>query len=306
MTYFRRITMAACLGLLLTYGASSEAQSSAKAFGAAIKVGDIVPRCKAPVCDVAVAPAPLPGRTRVVSRRDVHDAINRAGLQAEGLRIPARKRVTRPAKTVGERELRDVIAQAVVEILPDDVKLENLGRVSKVEVPAKGFEVQARWPGAESFRRRVSIPVDLLADGVRFRTIQVAAQLVLEAEIPVAARPLERGAVVSARDIVWAKVRLDTPTNHLATQERDIVGRQLSNGLGKGMPFTARTLTRVPIIRRGQRLTVASVQGLVRVKTTGEAKQDGAVGERIRVLLMPAGRLVWAEVRGPGVAMVIP
>jgi flagella basal body P-ring formation protein FlgA len=44
----------------------------------------------------------------------------------------------------------------------------------------------------------------------------------------------------------------------------------------------------------------------VRVKTTGVVRQDGAVGDRVRVILVPANRMVWAEIIAPGRAVVLP
>lgn len=278
----------------------------AKAFGAMIRVRDVVPGCPQRMCDLEVVPAPLPGRTRVVRKRDVVAAIERAGYKPSGLRIPERRRVTRPAKRVSEDVLRKRILNAVEMVLPKGVRLEQLGHVQEVKVPRSGFEARATWPGAEHFRRRVSIPVDLVSDGKTFLKIQVSALLILETDVPVARRDLHTGTIVTQNDIVWETVRLESLPTHLATTPSEVVGRQIATHIKQGQCFEQRSLKRIPVVRKGGQLTVESVFGLVRVKTTGVSRQDAAVGDRVRIVLVPANRLVWAEIVAPGRAVVMP
>ena len=286
--------------------ASIRAMPPAKAFGAMIRVGDVVPGCPQEMCEVEVVPAPLPGRTRVVRKRDVIAAIERAGYKPSGLRIPERRRVTRPARRVSEDALRKRILDAVNAVLPKGTRLEELGHVRGVDVPRAGFEARATWPGMGHFRRRVSVPVDLISDGKKFLTIQVSALLVIETDIPVARRDLHEGTVVTQGDLVWETVRMESLPTHLATTPSEIVGRQIAAHVGKGDYFEQRSLKRIPVVRKGGQLTVESVFGLVRVKTTGVSRQDAAVGDRIRIVLVPANRLVWAEITAPGRAVVMP
>lgn len=277
-----------------------------KAAGPDVLVGDIVSKCPPEICALAVVSSPLPGREKTVSRRDVETAIRRAGMSPAGLRIPARVRVARPSKVVADNTLKGRIAAAVEAILPEGAVIETLGALSNVEVPKAGFEVQARWPGEKEFRRRVSIPVDFFSGGRRFRTARVSALLAFETSAPVSARDLRKGETISIGDIRFKTVRLtDAPTDLLlSTQE--IVGRQTASNVAEGKPFFKQSIKRIPVVREGERLALESVFGLVRVSVLGVSRQDGAVGDRIRVVTMSNNRLVWARITGPGRAMVMP
>ncbi len=274
--------------------------------GARILVGDLVPRCKETSCSIEVGPAPLPGRSRVVRRQEVVKALKDAGHDSRGLNIPLSRRVLRPAKKVSKEELKNRISKAVVKVLPKGFVLESLGKVNGTNVPKDGFDVTARWPGDERFRRRVSIQVDLTSDGTSFRTMQIAATLSLNARLPVAARYLDVGTIVDAHSYKWSSVRLTEMPAHLARSPSEIIGRRISRVTEEGKPFKSRDLERIPVIMRGQRLNVVSIRGLVRVRTSGVARQDGAVGDVIRVIVQPAGRLLFANVTAPGFVEVTP
>lgn len=291
--------------VLLT-AASASAKTPAKAFGAMVLVGDIIPSCPKEICSVEVVPAPPPGRERTVGKQDVVVAVERAGFAPSGLKIPPRRRVTRPSKRVSEDVLRNRILAAVQKVLPSGVFIEELGHLQDIEVPRAGFDAVASWPGDPTFKRRVAVPVDLVADGNKFLTIQVSALLVMETDVPVASRDLQAGTLLTHADVTWKTIRVTRQTERPATSFGEVVGQKVTCYVPKGAPFEQRNLDRIPVVQKGGQLTVESVFGLVRVKTTGVVKQDGAVGDRVRVILVPANRTVWAEIVAPGRAVVMP
>ncbi|MCP4606257.1 MAG: flagellar basal body P-ring formation protein FlgA [Proteobacteria bacterium] len=284
----------------------SEAAMPSRAAGAKILVGDVVPMCKGAACEIEVGPSPLPGRTRVVSRQDVVRALAGAGIEQGNLKIPKRRRVIRPSKKASGQELKSLIRNAVIDVLPDGITLETLGRVNDLEVPESGYQIEARWPGERSFRHRISVPVDLIADGVSFRRLQIAATLALEIRLPVAARDLARGTILDDRSVKWVDTKLNAPPTQLACSASGIIGRRLLSTVPEGEPFKEAILEKIPIVKRGQRLSVESIQGLVRIRTSGVARQDGALGDRIRIGVQSASQLLWAEVAAPGRVVVMP
>ncbi len=286
--------------------ASSEAAMPAQVSGSKIHVGDVVSKCLGAACEIEVGPAPLPGRAHVVRRQDVIKALREAGIDPKHLKIPMRRRVLRPARKASKQELAEHIRNAVIDILPDGVALESLGRISELDVPKNGYQVKARWPGERSFRRRVSVPIDLVADGALFRTLQISAILTLEIRLPVAIGDLPKGTILDNRVIKWTEAKLKAPPGKLACSASELIGRRLTQVVAKGEPFKVAVLEKIPVVTRGQRLTVESIQGLIRIRTYGEARQDGAVGDRIRIVVPSSSRLLWAEVTAPGLAVVLP
>lgn len=277
-----------------------------KSFGADVLVGDIVRSCPPEICALVVVPAPLPGQVRTVNKRDVAAAIQHGGGDPSAYRIPARVRVSRPAKSVSSEEMQKHVEAAVKAVLPKGFVLEELGTVSGMDVPKAGFEVRARWTGDDRFHRRVSMPIEYLSEGTKFRGAQVSALLALETEVPTAARTLNPGELVRPEDIRWKKIRLETAPGALAMTPEDIVGRLVETTVAAGAPFEQNGLKRVPVVHEGERVALESVFGLVRVSALAVSRGDGAVGDRIRVITMADNRMVWARITGPGRGRVVP
>ncbi len=270
-----------------------------------IRVGDLVPGCQGESCGVTIGRAPLPGKCRTVRRVEIKRALIQAQLDHHVGTLPARRRVCRRAVSVSPEELRSRIESAVTRVLPPDTFIEKLGRLGRINVPTAEFEVVASWPGMRSFRRQISIPVELVANGESFRSLQVSATLVQKKRLPVAARDLPTGVVLDPSAIQWKVLSLDAASSRFATQLPQLIGRRLEHPLARGERFPLNGLAAIPVITRGQQITVESSTGLIRIKARGIARQDGAVGDRIRVAVRAVQRLVWAEVTAPGLAMVV-
>ena len=282
------------------------AASPLKAFGPEVLVGDVVRSCPPELCALAVAPAPLPGQVKTVDRRDVETAVRNAGGDPAGLRIPARVRVTRPAVHVSREEVGKRVETAIKAVLPAGMVLDDIGSMPDMDVPKAGFEVKACRPSDNRYHRRVSIGVEFLSEGTVFRKAQVSALVAMETDVPVSARALRPGEMVQPQDLRWKSVRLTEDATNLALSPEDIVGRLVEMPVEAFSPFEKRALRRVPVVHQGQRLKLETVFGLVRVSAVAVSRQDGAVGDRIRVITIPDNRLVWARVTAPGKGEVVP
>ncbi len=300
-----RLLIIVAIGLVAD-DASGAAAGPSRISSARILVGDIIDGCDGAACAVEVGSAPLPGKSRVVRRAEVRRALEREGIDPKSLRLPKRRRVIRTKRTASQDELATKIRAAVLAVVPLDVVIEELGRAGPLDVPKNGFDVQAHWPGENTFRRRVSVPVSLINDGVTFRTLQISAKLILEMRLPVAARDMEAGTILTPNSVSWATTRLVTPPLHTARTIEEVIGRRLAKQIGHGEQFSKRDLQRIPIVMRGQRLMVESQVGLVSIHASGVARQEGAAGDRIRVVAGPENRLLWAKVIAPGRAVMVP
>lgn len=286
--------------------ASSAAFSAQADLGPVIRVGDVVSGCSGAMCEVEVAASPLPGRSALITESQVVSALASSGFGDHELRIPARKRIVRPGRTAKAEEVEVRIKEAVASVLPDGVSLENIGRVGDVDVPKRGYEVAARWTAGATFHRRTTVPVELLDEGTVFRSIPVSVQLIQEFRVPVALRDLPVGHVLTRDDFELRLVSVEGRGGELAKDPADVLGKRLEQPMREGEPFVARHLEGVPVILRGDRVTVISQVGAVRISAAGVARQDGAVGERILAVVGSSSKRLWVEVTGPGAAVVSP
>ena len=122
--------------------------------------------------------------------------------------------------------------------------------------------------------------------------------------IPTLSRRLRRDEVIGAHDIMWIEVPDD---NRAAAYVRDadvLVGMSLSQGAIPGRPIQMGSVAPPMVVVRNDTVTMLLQHGALSVTARGRAMEDGAVGDRIRVVNVDSSRVVDARVVGPGTVVV--
>ncbi len=101
-------------------------------------------------------------------------------------------------------------------------------------------------------------------------------------EMPVAARALARGAVVSIEDINWLDIVAGQADVSIADAS-NIVGLELKRSRAAGEPFRSNDLGPPTLVRRGQAVTLLVSGGGFQLATSGKSLQDGARNAVVRV-----------------------
>lgn len=112
----------------------------------------------------------------------------------------------------------------------------------------------------------------------------------------IAARDLERGAILASGDVVLAEVPATAETPF--TSPEQVVGLRVRQMVRAGSVLRPEATERVPDVSRGAPITVVIERGALRVSAQGVAEQAGFIGDVIPVRLQVEGRrrVVEAEV----------
>jgi flagella basal body P-ring formation protein FlgA len=186
--------------------------------------------------------------------------------------------------------------------------------VTSVELPALEAFVLANEPPDlavdlsthpdEPLLGTVPVRVRLESSGRVLRDGIVTANVHAELPVVVAARDLKSGRPLVPADLTVelrdaAELRagwLDDPSQ--------AVGRRPRRPLRRGMALAPDSLDAAAPVRRGQRVKLRLAQGRLRIETEGQAREDGQVGDWIRVLNLASRREVLARVDDDGTAHV--
>ncbi len=71
------------------------------------------------------------------------------------------------------------------------------------------------------------------------------------------------------------------------------------------MPIRGDQLEIAPLVRRGDRVTITVRSKGLQIVTSGKAKQDGQLGEMIRVMNLESKKNVYAEVVNAGDVLIV-
>lgn len=182
--------------------------------------------------------------------------------------------------------------------------------VTRVELPALDtFILNERPPDLaialsthpdEPLHGTVPVRVRLESGGRTLRDAVVTASVHAELPVVVAARDLKSGRPIRPSDLEFevrdvAELRrgwLDDPSLAL--------GRAPRRPLRRGQALAPGSLQETAPVRRGQRVKLRLARGRLRIETEGRAREDGEIGDWIRVLNVASRREVLARVGEDG------
>lgn len=205
--------------------------------------------------------------------------------------------VTRAVQIVSGEALAKAACAAVEPLAP--------GAKVRVRTPARDLPLgqgelllKAReprlFPGASS----TSVTVEVYVDQRLETTVTLDVRLLRLTTLVVAARNLPAGVVLTESDLRVAEVPQE-PGSVALTDPALAVGRQLSVSISEGQAIPSLQLRAVPLVKYGARVKVVCRSGTIAVVCTGEAQQDGVMGQTIRVRNTASQQDFTARVVGP-------
>lgn len=115
----------------------------------------------------------------------------------------------------------------------------------------------------------------------------------------VAGQDIDRGMLITQDMLSQREGNLGDLSAHALTRPDDIIGMVAQRPIRSGSTFQAHFLQAPHLVERGQRVMVIAEGVGFRVSREGEALENGALGERIRVRF-DAREIVTARITGQG------
>jgi flagella basal body P-ring formation protein FlgA len=143
---------------------------------------------------------------------------------------------------------------------------------------------------------RVSLTVIVHVDGKPVRRILTSATLSMTRSVVVAAVPLARNQTIKGTDVRLAAVDLAQIPDDATTDLQDVIGKRVRRNVSLGTPLHDRLVEAPIVIARGAVVMIVAQSSSVSVTVQGQAKEDGSIGEQIRVLNLSSGKEVYAKV----------
>lgn len=138
-----------------------------------------------------------------------------------------------------------------------------------------------------------AVMIGMVGDQPRFELpLEGRAQALVT--VPVLARTVRRGDIVSAADLDWATVLPDSLSTISLVDDRQLIGAEARRRLTPGRVLTSRDVGPPRLVLRGQPVRVVYTEAGLTLTAVGTARDDGAYGEPVRVI-NPDSRL---EIQG--------
>ncbi len=251
--------------------------------------------------------APQPGKTRKVSRETLARLLGRQ-VQPEQLRLSGAGSVTITRKGVWiepeevETVLGDYLSAAASELPGVTLNFEKLHLPARFMVVAGKIEHQV-MPSTPKVIGSHRMTLITRVNGKVVANQSIRVELKARARIVLTSADLKRGAVLSAADLVLQESDISGLEEPFYSFE-PLLGKRMKQRVRLGRPLERRQVEFPPLIRRGERVTIQARNPGFLLNALGEARQDGELGETIRVRNNNSQREILCQVQAAGLVSV--
>lgn len=143
----------------------------------------------------------------------------------------------------------------------------------------------------------ITLEMAVLRAGQAVKRFKVSGKVTLEQTVVCATRQLSPQTTIIASDVHL--VRRDVtnlPQRDVFTAEKQVIGHIVAKAVGPHEIVTGRHLSNVPIIKRGEEVTVVLDQDGMVITTKGILREDGFLGRMVRVINSRSKKEFQAEV----------
>lgn len=157
-------------------------------------------------------------------------------------------------------------------------------------------------------RRRQKIPlglipleVDVLTKGRTVQSIPLMVKVTMIRSCLVARRAINQGATIQSTDVELRSLTFNK-VDHLGINDYSVaIGQRAKKFKAAGSMIQRSDIEEVPLVVRGQLVSLTSVSGSVQVVTTARAAANGLLGETVKIRAADNKRIEFdAIVVGPG------
>ena len=164
-----------------------------------------------------------------------------------------------------------------------DVQLKKLGFSGEIALPSGTAAYEVVSPQEWEGWGRASLALIVRVDGRVVKNIPLNVEVEALADVVIAVRPMERGMVLEKGDVALQKRDLASLPGRTCRNIEEVVGKQVRVGMRGNSPIRSDYLERMPLVKRGQMVTIIAENSMFRITSTGKVKGNGAEGDTVQV-----------------------
>ena len=234
--------------------------------------------------------------------------IQSRGVIHEDMEIscPERIYIKRESQSIGQ----DQVQEAVEDYLSDRFMNQNL-EIEKIKVrglaPYPSGEIDLVIAADDPVDRhgRLSLFMDVLVDGRPQDRIRITGSVSEYETVVCAAKNLERGARISKEDLCLVKMNIFHARGNTLRDVETVIGKKLKTSIQKGDSIDPSDLAEIPLVAKGDIVTLVARKNNLCIMTTGVTQEDGFADQVILVENITSGKAVRGFVRNDSTIEVV-
>jgi flagella basal body P-ring formation protein FlgA len=269
--------------------------SKANVSGESIRLGQIADiqtdndRFMEALRTVEVGRSPLPGKSLHLHPNQVKLGLKKKNIDLKDCRIIAAGpvKVTRNHATVSTERIKKAVVEFISSHMPWDstqMKIRPIKYSQAHIVPPGSVELQVTAPKHTDWLGPVPFTVGIMVGGQSIKRITVPAYIEVQQSVVLAAKPLGRNQPIANSDIKIKKMNLTrVPANAVLSADQ-VIGQRANRSIAVNTILRMDQIDMPPLVRRGDLVQVLAESKVFKITTQAVAKENGAMGDRIRLM----------------------
>ncbi len=253
------------------------------------------------VQDRTIGPGPEPGGRIIVEAAQLGAIARQFNVDWRPGSTADRIVLERPGRPFPREEAMAALRAALaVAGVSGDADVEMPGYAAPIvpaEAAARAEVGQLDYNTAEG---RFTAMLSVTAAGMPPAHARLSGRVVEMLELPVAAHRMMPGDVIGRADVQMARLRASLIRTEVAQVPAQAIGMAMRHPVGAGAPLLLADLGRPFMVQKGEPVQMQLETPGISLLAQGIAMDNGAAGERVRVLNAQSRAIVDAEVAGSG------
>jgi flagella basal body P-ring formation protein FlgA len=256
-----------------------------------------------------VARAPQPGQTRFVGRDYIRIRLKQAGFKTADIRFEGVQdvRIARQSASLPAEPIRRAVESAIRSRMPwqnEDVRISAIEFDESVRLPTGKLTYRVIPKRHEDYLGQTVLGLHLFVDGQPVRKLWVNARIAVMADVVTVAKPLGKHQHIQLADLTLQRHDLADLGADAIRRMEDAVGRRTTRMIYPDTVLQTGMIAMPPLVKRGDVVKIVAAAGSMTITATGRVKEQGRIGEMIRVMNTGSKRIILARVTGPGSVQV--
>ena len=261
------------------------------------EVADTVARMR----QVLLGQAPPAGVERLLSKSTLSTQLKHQGLWTQEIQFQGalQIRVMRASQRLDPQHMETVVRQALSRRLPQTAQptsIRDIRGLGPVSVPLGPVQYEVTVPGRTMERGSTAFTLTIQVAGKVEKQLRGTATIAVTQEVVSLVRPVAQGEIITPEAVARTQVQVTQPLRQVATQPEDVIGKRARRSLAGNAPLATQDVTTVPVVHRGDIVSIVLESPLIKVSTPGEALEAGKPGDTIRVKNTSSNREIRAQV----------
>lgn len=250
---------------------------------------------------IKVSEAPLPGKARWVTAKQVQMGLTRSGVDASLYRISnsGPTRVRRRALQVKAQRICDAVKRHIQANAPwrsDQMKIKSIKYSQDVTIADGQLSLQVKPPKHSDWLGSIPFTVGVFVDGEIAKKVTVPVTIEVWSDVVLAAIPLGKYQIIESKHVRIEKMNLARVPEDAVLQIEQVVGSRTNRNIAVNSILRSDQIELPPVIKRGDVVQVVAESKRVKISVKAQAKESGAKGKIIRVQNLRSKRTIYAQV----------